>query len=316
QGDDLYYLVTTWNAYNVFLVRTRLSEINSPVSARAVGPEVSATSEVVREVPVSELVDGRVPTACPPGRLAQGRRRVPAEPSEAGAAVGALPLPRLLAVSRLEDVPVLRPRLGVGADHLRHQQRQMMFRVLLCADRHLERPGRVAPVEDGQFDRPVAHVAGPRERVERGLHRVRVPDRHLEIHDVRGVEAVHRGGADVVDPLRRVARTCPSLAIARLASAAHSGRNGTTSREPTTGVGVRRLRSTGRRRRSTRSRPSPRTGSRRPELSTSTSATSCRASSVAWRDIRALASSSDIPRWDTRRSRRTSAGVSTTITRW
>lgn len=63
QGDDLYYLVTTWNAYNVFLVRTRLSEINSPVSARAVGPEVSATSEVVREVPVSEIVDGRVPTA-------------------------------------------------------------------------------------------------------------------------------------------------------------------------------------------------------------------------------------------------------------
>ena len=61
QGEDLYYLVTTWNAYNVFLVRTRLSEMfPAPSLLRATPP--SASTEVVRQVPVSELVDGVVPT--------------------------------------------------------------------------------------------------------------------------------------------------------------------------------------------------------------------------------------------------------------
>lgn len=63
QGENLYYLVTTWNAYNVFLVRTDLSEIYATSRLRAAGPTVPAKSEVVRQVPVSELVDGVVPTA-------------------------------------------------------------------------------------------------------------------------------------------------------------------------------------------------------------------------------------------------------------
>ncbi len=58
QGNDLYYLVTTWNAYNVFLVRTDLSAVfPNPLLRRA--PE---QTEVVRHVPVSELVNGVVPT--------------------------------------------------------------------------------------------------------------------------------------------------------------------------------------------------------------------------------------------------------------
>lgn len=64
QGEDLYYLVTTWNAYNVFLVRTKLSEIAVHGFHRASEPAVPATTtEVVRQVPVSELVDGKVPTS-------------------------------------------------------------------------------------------------------------------------------------------------------------------------------------------------------------------------------------------------------------
>jgi hypothetical protein len=63
QGEDLYYLVTTWNAYNVFLVRTRLSEVLPPTGMRrAAGPVAPASTEVVRQVPVTELVDGVVPT--------------------------------------------------------------------------------------------------------------------------------------------------------------------------------------------------------------------------------------------------------------
>ena len=62
QGDDLYYLVTTWNAYNVFLVRTSLSEVFPSTLRRAAAPAGPATSEVIRHVPVSELVDGAVPT--------------------------------------------------------------------------------------------------------------------------------------------------------------------------------------------------------------------------------------------------------------
>lgn len=63
QGSDLYYLVTTWNAYNVFLVRTDLSQLGlggAARTARAAGP---VPTEVVRQVPVSELVDGKVPTS-------------------------------------------------------------------------------------------------------------------------------------------------------------------------------------------------------------------------------------------------------------
>lgn len=63
QGEDLYYLVTTWNAYNVFLVRTDLSEVYPPTQLRSFDPQPPAKSEVVRQVPVSELVDGKVPTA-------------------------------------------------------------------------------------------------------------------------------------------------------------------------------------------------------------------------------------------------------------
>lgn len=62
QGEDLYYLVTTWNAYNVFLVRTRLSDVLPSRLRSAAVPAGPATSEVVRHVPVSELVDGAVPT--------------------------------------------------------------------------------------------------------------------------------------------------------------------------------------------------------------------------------------------------------------
>lgn len=61
QGEDLYYLVTTWNAYNVFLVRTRLSEVFPDNLRRIMASAGPATSEVVRQVPVSELVDGMVP---------------------------------------------------------------------------------------------------------------------------------------------------------------------------------------------------------------------------------------------------------------
>lgn len=62
QGEDLYYLVTTWNSYNVFLVRTSLSEIYSPSQPGTPGAETQPETEVVRQVPVSELVDGKVPT--------------------------------------------------------------------------------------------------------------------------------------------------------------------------------------------------------------------------------------------------------------
>ncbi|MFN3340448.1 MAG: DUF4185 domain-containing protein, partial [Dietzia sp.] len=62
QGEDLYYLVTTWNAYNVFLVRTSLSEVYPSNLRRAAAPAGPATSEVVRQVPISELVNGEVPT--------------------------------------------------------------------------------------------------------------------------------------------------------------------------------------------------------------------------------------------------------------
>lgn len=61
QGEDLYYLVTTWNAYNVFLVRTRLSEVFPDPNLRRASSQPAPT-EVVRQVPVSELVDGMVPT--------------------------------------------------------------------------------------------------------------------------------------------------------------------------------------------------------------------------------------------------------------
>ena len=61
QEEDLYYLVTTWNAYNVFLVRTRLPEILPSPNLRRAAPQ-SATTEVIRQVPVTELVNGVVPT--------------------------------------------------------------------------------------------------------------------------------------------------------------------------------------------------------------------------------------------------------------
>lgn len=63
QGEDLYYLVTTWNAYNVFLVRTRLSDIAVRGLRTTGGPEAPPATEVIRQVPVSEIVDGRVPTS-------------------------------------------------------------------------------------------------------------------------------------------------------------------------------------------------------------------------------------------------------------
>ncbi|MBB1035440.1 DUF4185 domain-containing protein [Dietzia sp. CQ4] len=62
QGEDLYYLVTTWNAYNVFLVRTSLSEVFPPALRRAAAPAGPPATEVIRHVPVSELVGGAVPT--------------------------------------------------------------------------------------------------------------------------------------------------------------------------------------------------------------------------------------------------------------
>ena len=63
QGGDLYYLVTTWNAYNVFLVRTDLSELfPAPSALRTARAAAPAQSEVVRQVPLSELVNGVVPT--------------------------------------------------------------------------------------------------------------------------------------------------------------------------------------------------------------------------------------------------------------
>ena len=61
QGGDLYYLVTTWNAYNVFLVRTDLTELFAAARIRTTKSAPVAT-EVVRQVPVSELVNGVVPT--------------------------------------------------------------------------------------------------------------------------------------------------------------------------------------------------------------------------------------------------------------
>lgn len=60
-GKDLYYTLTTWNAYNVFLVHTDLSQLavkGLRASTRLVEPE----QQTVRQVPVSELVDNRVPT--------------------------------------------------------------------------------------------------------------------------------------------------------------------------------------------------------------------------------------------------------------
>lgn len=62
QGSDLYYLVTTWNAYNVFLVRTELDEVFPNRGMRRSQTATEAQTEVVRQVPVSELVDGVVPT--------------------------------------------------------------------------------------------------------------------------------------------------------------------------------------------------------------------------------------------------------------
>lgn len=63
QGKDLYYLVTTWNAYNVFLVRTDLDSVFPPQNQLSRTPATApAATEVVRQVPVSELVGGIVPT--------------------------------------------------------------------------------------------------------------------------------------------------------------------------------------------------------------------------------------------------------------
>lgn len=62
QGRDLYYLVTTWNAYNVFLVRTDLDEVFAQDRRLMTAAEAPAGSEVVRQVPISELVNGDVPT--------------------------------------------------------------------------------------------------------------------------------------------------------------------------------------------------------------------------------------------------------------
>ncbi|MBB0968857.1 DUF4185 domain-containing protein [Dietzia aerolata] len=63
QEGDLYYLVTTWNAYNVFLVRTDLDSLFPASSAlRRASDDVPAETEVVRQVPISELENGIVPT--------------------------------------------------------------------------------------------------------------------------------------------------------------------------------------------------------------------------------------------------------------
>ena len=59
-GEYLYYVVTTWNAYNVFLVRTDLSELTMGRMRRA-GQPVEPSTEVVRQIPVSELDGNRVP---------------------------------------------------------------------------------------------------------------------------------------------------------------------------------------------------------------------------------------------------------------
>ena len=61
QGEDLYYLVTTWNAYNVFLVRTRLSEVVL-TPGRSAAPAGPAATQVIRQIPVSDLQAGVVPT--------------------------------------------------------------------------------------------------------------------------------------------------------------------------------------------------------------------------------------------------------------
>ena len=68
-SNNLYYLVTTWNSYNVFLVRTELDGVGitpdvSPgvMRAQAEAGPVQET-EVVRQIPVSELpADGMIPT--------------------------------------------------------------------------------------------------------------------------------------------------------------------------------------------------------------------------------------------------------------
>ena len=62
QGNDLYYLVTTWNAYNVFLVRTDLDAVFPQNQRSRTAATEPAKTEVVRQVPVSELVNGVVPT--------------------------------------------------------------------------------------------------------------------------------------------------------------------------------------------------------------------------------------------------------------
>ncbi len=62
QGGDLYYLVTTWNAYNVFLVRTDLDAVFPNQGVRRSQAATESQTEVVRQVPVSELVNGVVPT--------------------------------------------------------------------------------------------------------------------------------------------------------------------------------------------------------------------------------------------------------------
>lgn len=61
EGKDLYYLVTTWNAYNVFLVRTDLDSVFPQSRSRMTAADAPAQTEVVRQVPISELVNGVVP---------------------------------------------------------------------------------------------------------------------------------------------------------------------------------------------------------------------------------------------------------------
>ena len=62
QGEDLYYFVTTWNAYNVFLVRTHLPDLFPNQGMRRSTAPAGPATEVVRQVPVSELVNGVVPS--------------------------------------------------------------------------------------------------------------------------------------------------------------------------------------------------------------------------------------------------------------
>ena len=59
-GKDLYYVVTTWNAYNVFLVRTDLSQLGMG-RMRHAGHPMEAPTEVVRQIPVTELDEHLVP---------------------------------------------------------------------------------------------------------------------------------------------------------------------------------------------------------------------------------------------------------------